>query len=129
MRELVWVDRPRFRGLPMCMGLQCCRSPIGDILDAMKENFEALRDKEFASHVCSQHPLRAPPKAPPPNHTPHFSKVSNSEQTGSEPTTETVDQRQFIPSLKSRASASKRLSPLALAPFSSESSLLSQNPP
>jgi len=30
--------------------------PLGASLDEMKQNFERQRDKEFASHVCAQHP-------------------------------------------------------------------------
>jgi hypothetical protein len=30
--------------------------PLGVSLDEMKENFRLQRDKEFASHVCAQHP-------------------------------------------------------------------------
>jgi hypothetical protein len=31
-------------------------TPSGKSLDAMKENYERQRDKEFASHVCAEHP-------------------------------------------------------------------------
>jgi len=30
--------------------------PRGTTLDEMIQNFERLRDQEFASHVCAQHP-------------------------------------------------------------------------
>jgi len=30
--------------------------PLGSGLDEMKQNFERQRDKEYASHVCAQHP-------------------------------------------------------------------------
>ena len=63
-RELVWVDQPRKRG----WGCSQCAwifnpidSPIGETLDAMMQNFESQRDKEFASHVCSNHSRRSKP--------------------------------------------------------------------
>ena len=68
-RELVWIDQPRKRG----WGCSQCAwifnptdPPIGETFDAMMRNFESQRDKEFASHVCSNHPRR--PKPTP--HTP-----------------------------------------------------------
>jgi hypothetical protein len=30
--------------------------PIGDSIDKMKSQYEQRRDKEFASHVCAEHP-------------------------------------------------------------------------
>jgi len=30
--------------------------PLGSNLDEMKQNYERQRDKEHASHVCSEHP-------------------------------------------------------------------------
>jgi hypothetical protein len=30
--------------------------PLGDDLDEMMENYEVQRDKEYARHVCAQHP-------------------------------------------------------------------------
>ncbi len=32
--------------------------PLGDSLEEMMENYERLRDMEFSSHVCAQHPVR-----------------------------------------------------------------------
>jgi len=65
-RELVWIDQPRKRG----WGCSQCEwifsptdPPIGESIDAMMRNFESQREKEFASHVCSNHPRR-------PKHTP-----------------------------------------------------------
>ena len=61
-RELVWMDQLRFRG----WGCSHCAwvfnppgPPIGENYAAMKGNFEAQRDKEFASHLCAKH-LRKP---------------------------------------------------------------------
>ena len=31
-------------------------SPDGKSLEEMKEEYERLRDKEFAAHVCAEHP-------------------------------------------------------------------------
>ena len=30
--------------------------PLGPGLDEMKQNYERQRDKEYASHVCAEHP-------------------------------------------------------------------------
>jgi hypothetical protein len=40
----------------MWMGFQPSRPAYGENFDAMMRNFESCRDKEFASHVCSEHP-------------------------------------------------------------------------
>jgi hypothetical protein len=32
--------------------------PMGDSLEEMIENYERLRDMEFSSHDCKQHPVR-----------------------------------------------------------------------
>ena len=37
-------------------------SPIGDSIDEMKKHYEQRRDKEFASHVCAEHPKVKNPK-------------------------------------------------------------------
>ena len=61
-RKLVWVERQNFQG----WGCTECAwvfnpsgPPVGKSLDEMKQNYEQRRDKEFASHVCAEHP-RAP---------------------------------------------------------------------
>jgi hypothetical protein len=61
LRELVWIDQPRFRG----WGCSQCAwvfkptaPPIGESLDAMMRNFESQRDQEFASHICVKHPRK-----------------------------------------------------------------------
>jgi hypothetical protein len=60
-RELVWMDQPRFRG----WGCSQCAwvfnppgPPTGENFDEMKRNFESQRDKDFASHVCANHPRK-----------------------------------------------------------------------
>lgn len=58
-RKLIWIEEPRFQG---CGCSECAWSfkpsgpPAGDSLDEMKEIYERLRDKEFATHVCAEHP-------------------------------------------------------------------------
>jgi hypothetical protein len=37
-------------------------SPIGGSIDKMKSEYEQRRDKEFASHVCAEHPRVKNPK-------------------------------------------------------------------
>ena len=61
LRELVWIDQPRFRG----WGCSQCAwvfnppgPPVGDTPDAMKRIFELRRDEQFASHVCARYPRR-----------------------------------------------------------------------
>jgi hypothetical protein len=58
-REMVWIEEERFGG----WGCSECAwvfktsgSPVGKSLNEMKQNFEQQRDKDFASHVCAEHP-------------------------------------------------------------------------
>jgi hypothetical protein len=58
-RKLVWIEDQRFLG----WGCSECAwvfnplgAPIGKSLDEMKENYERRRSKEFAAHVCTEHP-------------------------------------------------------------------------
>jgi hypothetical protein len=58
-RNLVWIDEPRFRG----EGCSECAwvfnpsgPPTGNSIDEMKENYARQRDKDFAVHVCAEHP-------------------------------------------------------------------------
>jgi hypothetical protein len=58
-RELVWINNERF----FCWGCSECAwvfnplgSPKGESLDEMKRIYEKQRDKDFAAHVCSEHP-------------------------------------------------------------------------
>jgi len=57
-RELMWIEQKRFRGF----GCSECGwrfkpagPPAGASFDEMMRNFELRRDKEFASHVCTDH--------------------------------------------------------------------------
>jgi hypothetical protein len=59
-RELVWLNQERFQG----WGCSECAwvfnpsaAPIGESLDEMMENYQRRRDKDFATHVCTEHPL------------------------------------------------------------------------
>ena len=58
-RTLIWIEQPRFQGF----GCSECAwvfnspsSPAGKSFDEMMRNFELQRDKEFALHVCADHP-------------------------------------------------------------------------
>lgn len=58
-RELVWTEQRHFAG----WGCSECAwvfnfpdTPSGKSLGEMMGNFELQRDKEFASHVCPDHP-------------------------------------------------------------------------
>ena len=59
MRQMVWIKTPRI----VAWGCSECAwtfrpsgPPLGTGLDEMKQNFERQRDKEYASHVCAEHP-------------------------------------------------------------------------
>jgi hypothetical protein len=58
-RKLVWIEEQSFYG----WGCSECSwvfnpsgSPTGKSLDEMKENYERQRDRDFATHVCTEHP-------------------------------------------------------------------------
>lgn len=58
-RKLVWIQEKRFLG----WGCSECAwvfkpsgTPIGKSLDEMKQNYGERRDKDFAVHVCAEHP-------------------------------------------------------------------------
>jgi hypothetical protein len=59
LRKLIWIEEPRFQG---CGCSECAwvfkpaGPPVGNSLDEMREHFERLRDKEFATHICAEHP-------------------------------------------------------------------------
>lgn len=58
-RRLVWVERPTFQGWACseCTWVFNASSPlVGNTIDEMKTKFGEERDKEFASHVCAEHP-------------------------------------------------------------------------
>jgi len=58
-RELVWIERERFRGWG-CSQCAWVFNPSGAApgksFDEMMRNFELRRDREFAAHVCAVHP-------------------------------------------------------------------------
>jgi hypothetical protein len=65
-RKLVWISDPSFRGF----GCSECQwvfkstgALVGKSLDEMKQAYELERDKEFAAHVCQQHPKLKMPKS------------------------------------------------------------------
>jgi hypothetical protein len=66
LRKLIWIEKPRFQG---CGCSECAWSfkpsgpPSGKSLREMKDTFERLRDKEFATHVCAEHPRAKKAKA------------------------------------------------------------------
>jgi hypothetical protein len=37
-------------------------APIGNSIDEMRKHYEQRRDKEFATHVCAEHPKVKNPK-------------------------------------------------------------------
>ena len=59
LRNLIWIEKPRFQG---CGCSECTwtfkpSGPLaGDSLYEMKGIYERQRDKEFAIHVCAEHP-------------------------------------------------------------------------
>jgi hypothetical protein len=59
LRTLIWIEQPRFLG---CGCSECAwvfnpsGPPAGNSLQEMKGNYERRRDKEFAAHVCAEHP-------------------------------------------------------------------------
>ncbi len=59
MRQIVWIKTARM----MAWACSECAwtfnpsgPPNGNSLEEMKENYERQRDKEYASHVCAEHP-------------------------------------------------------------------------
>jgi hypothetical protein len=56
---MIWIEKPSFQGCG-CSECACVLMPsgppAGNSLDEVKENFARLRDKEFAIHVCAEHP-------------------------------------------------------------------------
>jgi hypothetical protein len=69
-RKLVWVWLARLNfGVWTCS--ECAwvfnplGPPIGDSLEEMQRHFEEQRDKDFAAHVCVEHPKPKTPKPKP----------------------------------------------------------------
>lgn len=61
-RKLVWVESQNFQGWA-CSECGWAFKPagplVGESIDEMKMLYERQRDKEFASHVCAEHPRPA----------------------------------------------------------------------
>jgi rubredoxin len=58
-RKLVWFASENFQGWACsacAWAFNPSGPPVGKTLDAMMVQFEQQRDKEFASHVCAEHP-------------------------------------------------------------------------
>jgi len=59
LRTLIWIEEPSFRG---CGCSECAwvfnpqGPPAGNSLAEMKQHYERRRDKEFAAHLCAEHP-------------------------------------------------------------------------
>ena len=65
-RKLVWIEnRKNFEGFG-CSECNWVFRPldvvVGKSLDEMKRKYEAQRDKEFAAHICAEHPRATSPK-------------------------------------------------------------------
>jgi hypothetical protein len=58
-RRLVWIDEEPF-GRWNCSECKWVFSPsgppIGKSLDEMMQNYEQQRNKDFAAHLCADHP-------------------------------------------------------------------------
>jgi len=58
-RELIWIERHNFHGWA-CSACEWEFKPLGPLVGEsihdMKRLYEEQRDKEFASHVCAEHP-------------------------------------------------------------------------
>jgi hypothetical protein len=58
-RKLVWVERQNFQGWA-CSECAWAFNPLGPLvgesIDEMKKHYELQRDKEFATHICAEHP-------------------------------------------------------------------------
>jgi hypothetical protein len=59
MRQMVWIKTARMKAWTCS---ECAWTfnpsgpPRGSSLEEMKQNYERQRDKEYASHVCADHP-------------------------------------------------------------------------
>ena len=65
-RKPVWIEQQRFRGF----GCSECAwvfnppsAPTGNSFDEVMRNFELQRDREFSSHVCTDHPRNTSAKS------------------------------------------------------------------
>jgi len=56
---LIWIEELRFQGwgCSECAWVLNALGPQGGtLLEEMGESYQRLRDKEFAAHVCVEHP-------------------------------------------------------------------------
>jgi hypothetical protein len=65
-RELKWIEKPNFWG----WGCSECAwvfdatgTPTGESIDKMMQNYKQQRDRDFAGHVCAEHPGAKKPKS------------------------------------------------------------------
>jgi len=59
MRQMIWIKTARIEtwACSTCgWTFSPTGPPLGSDLEEMKQNFERHRDKEYASHVCAEHP-------------------------------------------------------------------------
>ena len=59
LRTLIWIEELRFQGwgCSECAWVFSAAGPLdGNSLEEMGENYERLRDREFAAHACVEHP-------------------------------------------------------------------------
>lgn len=59
MREMIWVETGTRRGwtCSVCAWVfKPSGPPLGKTIEEMKRNYESQGQKEFAAHVCAQHP-------------------------------------------------------------------------
>jgi len=55
-RKLVWIDQKHFGCSECGWRFEPSSAPTGGTFDEMMLNLELQRDKEFTSHVCTDHP-------------------------------------------------------------------------
>jgi hypothetical protein len=58
-RKLVWVERQNYQGwvcTACAWGFQPSGPIVAESFEDMKTHYEEQRDKEFAAHVCAEHP-------------------------------------------------------------------------
>jgi hypothetical protein len=59
MRQMMWIKTARIEGWACsecAWAFSPSGPPLGSNLEEMKQNYERQRDKEYASHVCAEHP-------------------------------------------------------------------------
>jgi|SRR5579859_3548568 len=59
LRMIMWIDDPYFQGFgcsECAWAFKPSGPPVGNSFQEMKEDYARRRDKEFAAHVCAEHP-------------------------------------------------------------------------